>query len=563
LDVAATDLARLADGTDGRDRGQALERLSVVEEQRGRIQEARAALDQVPTDSRDARLERRSAVLAANIGDFEAAVSHARRAADLEPTQANLRALGEAQLAAGHPEAAIESFQRALELPPGNDSSLREMLANSLVAAGRPSLAATEFETLAAAATLPADKKRLELAAGFAALKAGGSARALAAFRQAVAIEANGESLEAAAETALQAGQTAEAAGYLERLAARGNADIDTGVRHLERLSFVYEMMGHSKKALEALGRLPKTEQSRPEIIRRKAVLAQSSGDRRAMLTYLRELAAADPSEKNLLAVADAEIGAGQGNAAATTLETLLANRGLVPQNRGSYLERLGNIEISRGNTRRAQSLFAEAYHISPAHPPEWLAHAAESAIQDKDWQSAAQWYRVLAENERIPRKTRAGYEIRLGSALANLRRDQDALAAYDTAVELGGANAGLYKTRGTLLMRLGRASAAASDFRAAYDALPRADLALLLGYAYQAARQPGVAIVFLRRALADPRALSPAQREQASAALGYAYSETEQHGKAAGCFERALGISPSSTASGSCALANETAALQ
>jgi tetratricopeptide (TPR) repeat protein len=200
------------------------------------------------------------------------------------------------------------------------------------------------------------------------------------------------------------------------------------------------------------------------------------------MLTYLRELAAADPSEKNLLAVADAEIGAGQGNAAATTLETLLAKRGLPVQNRGSYLERLGNIEISRGNTRRAQSLFAEAYHISPAHPPEWLAHAAESAIQDKDWQSAGQWYRVLAENERIPRKTRAGYEIRLGSVLANLGRDQDALAAYDTAVELGGANPDLYKTRGILLMRLGRASAAASDLRAAYDALPRADLALLLG---------------------------------------------------------------------------------
>ncbi len=217
LDVAAADLSQLADASDGKDRDHALERLSVVEEQRGRFQEALAALDRIPADQRDASVERRSAFLAAKIGDLEAAVGHAQRAADLEPTRANLRALGEAQLAAGHPDAAVESFQRALNLQPGNDSSLRETLANTLAAAGQPSLAATEFETLAAAAEVPADKYRLELAAGFAALKAGDSARALAAFRQAVEIEANRKSLEAAAEAALRAGQLAAAAGFLEQ----------------------------------------------------------------------------------------------------------------------------------------------------------------------------------------------------------------------------------------------------------------------------------------------------------------------------------------------------------
>src|SRR6185369_10899378 len=110
----------------------------------------------IPTDQRDARLERRSAFLSTKIGDRAAAVGHAQRVADLEPTRANLRALGEAQLTAGHPDAAIESFQRALNLHPENDSSLREMLANSLAAVGQPSAAATEFETLAAAAQLPA-----------------------------------------------------------------------------------------------------------------------------------------------------------------------------------------------------------------------------------------------------------------------------------------------------------------------------------------------------------------------------------------------------------------------
>jgi tetratricopeptide (TPR) repeat protein len=562
-DVAAVDLARLADANEGKDRDHALERLSVVEEQRGRFQEALVALDRIPTDQRDASIERRAAFLATKIRDLEAAVRHAQRVADLEPTRGNLRALGEAQLAAGHPDAAVESFQRALNLPPGNDSSLREMLANSLAAVGRPSLAAGEFETLAAKAKVSADKYRLELAAGFAALKAGDSGRALIAFRQAVAIEANRKSLEAAAETAFQAGQLAEAAGYLERLAAAGDDDVDSRVRHLDRLSSVYEMMGQARKAKEALTRLSKVAQSKPEIIRREAVLAQKLGDRQDMLAHLRELVAAEPSENNLAALADAQIGAGQSSAAATTLETLLAIHGLPAERRAGYLERLGNIEISRGNTKRAQSLFLEAYHMSPTHPSEWLAQAAENATQAKDWQEAAQWYRMLAENERIPRKTRAGYDARLGLVLASLGRDQEAVAAYDAAIEFGGATPSLHENRGIALLRLGRTSAALSDLRAAYDAHPRADLASSLGYAYQAAHQPGIAIVFLRRALADPQALSPAKRQQASAALGYAYSDTEQHDKAAGCFERALGILPSSTFSGSCSVGDETVAFR
>jgi tetratricopeptide (TPR) repeat protein len=563
LDVAAADLARLADVSEGKDRDRALDRLSAVEEQRGRFQEALAALDRIPTDQRDASLERRSAFLATKIGDFDAAVRYAQRVADLEPTRENLRALGEAQLAAGQPDAAVDSFERALKVGAGNDSSLREMLANSLAAVGRQALAAMEFESLAAATKLPADKNRLELAAGFAALNAGEPTRALAAFRQAVAIEANRKSLEAAAETALQAGQLAEAAAYLERLALAADDHTDARVRHADRLSFVYEMMGDTRKALEAITRLPKIEQSRPEIIRREAVLAQKLGDRRAMLAYFRELAAVEPGESNLAALADAQIGAGQGSAAATTLETLLAMRSLPAERRASYLGRLGNIEISRGNTKRARSLFLEAYRMSSAHPPEWLAQAAESAMQAKDWQEAAQLYRMLAENERIPRKTRAGYNARLGITLASLGREQEALAAYDAAIQLGGATPSLRENRGIILGRLGRTAAAVSDLRAAYDALPRADLALSLGYAYQTAHQPGVAIVFLRRALADSRALSSAQRQQAAAALGYAYSDTEQHDKAAGCFERALGILPSSTFYRGCGVGNETAAIQ
>ena len=564
LDVAAADLTRLAEATAGKERVHALQRLSVVEEQGEHFREALDALNRIPADQRDVGIERRSMFLAAKIGDLDAAVGHAQRVAQLEPTPANFRALGEAQLAAAHPELAVKAFQRALDLQPRGDLSLREIFANTLVAAGKPSLAATEFEALVATARLPADKNRLELAAGFAALKAGDPGRALAAFRQAVEIEANRKSLTAAAEASVQAGQLAEAAEYLERLAADQDSDVNARVRYLDRLGYIYEMLGQPKKALQTLARLPRTAQSGPEIIRREAVLAQKMGNRQAMLAYLRELATDEPSEINLVALADAEIGAGQSNAAAITFEALLRIRSLPSERKAGYLERLGNIEISRGNTKRGQSLFLEAYHISPAHPTQWLAQAAESAIQAKDWQDAAQWYRTLAENDRTPRKTRAGYATRLALALASLERDQEAIAAYDKAFQLGGATPSLHENRGAVLMHLGRAAAAAADLRAAYDAHPRAELALSLGYAYQAAHQPGPAIVFLRQALAHPQTLSPAQKQQASAALGYAYSDTEQHDKAVGCFEAALGILTltNSTSGRSCGLGNETVAI-
>src|SRR6266851_1471716 len=63
LDVAADDLRRLVDASGGKEQDHALERLSLVEEQGGRFQEALAALARIPTDQRDASIERRSAFL--------------------------------------------------------------------------------------------------------------------------------------------------------------------------------------------------------------------------------------------------------------------------------------------------------------------------------------------------------------------------------------------------------------------------------------------------------------------------------------------------------------------
>jgi tetratricopeptide (TPR) repeat protein len=583
LDIAATDLRRLADVSEGQDQAEALKHLSIVEEQGGHFSEAIGVLDQISADWRDVGVERRSAVLATKAANKDAVVVHTERLVSLEPTVTNFRALGEAQLAASQPAAAVQSFRKARNVEPSADPSLRELYANALIAAGQPALAAKEFGALAEGAKFPADQYRLRLAAGFAALKAGDAERALAAFqqarqldaaaekapqradeyrlrlaagfaalgggdtagalsafRQAVELEPNRKSLEAAAEAALQAGRPEEAAHYLERIAAAEH-DLLSSAPYLERLSVIYEMMGRIKEAAEALDRLPKAARREPEILRREAVLAEKLGDRKALLTHLSALAAAEPNDDNLAALADAEIAAGQVGAAAATLGALLAKTDLSPENKALYLERLGNIEAKRGNAKRAEALFSQSYHLSPTHPLERLTQVAESALQAHDWELAARTYRTLIGNERAPARLRGGYAARFGFALASLSRDKDALAAYDMAIRLGGATPSLRENRGTVLMRLGRFPEAVSEFRAAYDAHPRADLALSLGYAHQGAHQPGLAIVFLKRALADPQTLTEGQRWRANAALGYAYAETEQYQQAAGCFAKAL----------------------
>lgn len=416
------------------------------------------------------------------------------------------------------------------------------------LAAGDPARAlvafryAQEIDATGASTPSPADAYRLSLAVGFAALKANDTAGALAAFRKAVDLKATPESLEAAAQSALRSGRLAEAAAYFERLLAADH-DLRSSTRYLEQLSAVYEQMGQMDKAADALRRLPAAAQARPEIIRRQAILAQRLGRSNDAVAKLRALANAFPSEDNLAMLAEAEAAAGQRNAAATTLATILNTPNLSLEKKARYTATLGNIEASRGNPRRAESLFAYSYQLSPAHPPQRLAQAAESAIEAGDWQQAARWYGTLSSDQAIARKSRGDYAARLGFALAQQSRDQEALAAYDEAVRLGAGSPLIHQSRGAALMHLGRAAAAIEEFRTAYDSLPHADIALSLAYAHQAAGQPGLAIVFLRRALADSRALSAAQRRQAVAALGYAYSETDQYAQAAESFERALGI--------------------
>ena len=356
----------------------------------------------------------------------------------------------------------LNHFSEHSNLHPENDSSLREMLANSLAAVGRPSLAAAEFETLAAAAKVPADKNRLELAAGFAALKAGDSARALAAFRQAVEIEANRKSLEAAAETAFQAGQLTEAAGYLERLAAAGDDDIDSRVRHLERLSFVYEMTGDTRKALEALTRLPKAEQSKPEIIRREAVLAQKLGDRQADAgAFARACGRRAEREQPCRSRRCPDRGGSRAVPRRQASKHFWQSATSRPKEEQATSNAWA-ISRFRAAIRNERSLsFLKPIISLPLTRRSGSRKRRKAQCRRKTGRRPHSGTGYLRKTNGSRAKPAPATHARLGVALASLARDQEAVAAYDAAIQLGGATPSLHENRGILLMRLGRAAAA------------------------------------------------------------------------------------------------------
>jgi hypothetical protein len=186
-------------------------------------------------------------------------------------------------------------------------------------------------------------------------------------------------------------------------------------------------MMGRAKEAANALARLPQAAQSKPEIIRRRAVLAQKLGDRKALLAYMREQAAVEPNADNLATLADAQIAAGEVNAAAVTPEALLANRSLPAEDRARHSESPG---ISK---RRAETPRAVVCSYNPtsslSRAPTRLAQAAESAMQAKDWEQAARLYRRQSAMNESRGSPAPIMPLGWGSS-ASLSRDEEALAS-------------------------------------------------------------------------------------------------------------------------------------
>jgi len=150
------------------------------------------------------------------------------------------------------------------------------------------------------------------------------------------------------------------------------------------RLSFVYEMNGpHKAGTRKHFTRLSKAEQTQ-NLKHTKAggwagAKMEKIGDRQAMLAHFgAKLAAAEPSASNLAALADAQIGAKSKQRCGDNPRKTSGNpRPGLPPTRAGYLERLGNIEISRGNTKLSRkSLFlVEALsHVLQLNRPSGLA---------------------------------------------------------------------------------------------------------------------------------------------------------------------------------------------
>jgi tetratricopeptide (TPR) repeat protein len=498
LDVAATDLRRLADSSEGQDGARALMRLSIVEEQNGHFPEALVALEEIRAGERDVEVERRSVALAAKTGNGEAALGSARRLARLEPTRVNLLALGNAEMAAGQPDAAVQPFEEALALGTEDDPGLREMLANTLIAAGRPALAADQFDVLATTANGARDEYRLRLAAGFTALKAGDRVRALARFRSAVKLESNREALGAAAEAARAAGQLAEAAAYLERLAR----------------------FEPTRANLRALGEA--------QLAVGKPDLAVESFDKALALE-----AEDDPALRKMLA--NTLAAAGQPVRAVDEFDGLAA-KASVPADEYRLRLAAGFTALSAGDRARALAEFQRAIELEPSR--EALAAAAETAIQTGRLAEAAGYFERLALDRNATSRARDLEHLSVVyEKMGKVREAAKALARLPKAEQ---SQPAIIQRRAVLAQKLGGRGA-----RPAHNDQPPTDPALSLGYAHQAAGQPDLAIVYFRRALAESRSLTAEQHRHVDAALGYAYAQSGQHQQAAAYFEKALAAWP------------------
>jgi len=188
------------------------------------------------------------------------------------------------------------------------------------------------------------------------------------------------------------------------------------------------------------------------------------------------------------------------------------------------------------GDRERALAEFQRAIGLEPSR--EALAAAAETAIQTGRLAEAAGYFERLALDRKATSRARDLEHLSVVyEKMGKVREAAKALARLPKAEQ---SQPAIIRRRAVLAQKLGGRGA-----WLAHNAQPPTDPALSLGYAHQTAGQPGLAIVYFRRALAESRSLTAAQHRHVDAALGYAYAETGQHQQAAAYFEKALAAWP------------------
>ena len=225
--------------------------------------------------------------------------------------------------------------------------------------------------------------------------------------------------------------------------------------------------------------------------------------------------------------------------------------------------------QIRGGNYLDAQILCRRALERNPDHP-EILHLMALVCFNAKQLDHAVEWASLAVKKE-----PKANYFTTLGTILLNLGRQEDAVKAFEKAVQIRPNDAGLWSNLGLALIEAGRGSEAVVRFQRAIEIDPRQwDAAFKAGVLLHQQNRLEEALVYLERcnelrpgesttlhmralvlhglkrfeeaAIDNRRAheLDP-NNPQISNSLGYDLTQLGRHEEALRWFDLALGILP------------------
>ncbi len=405
-----------------------------------------------------------------SLDDYPGAEGLLRQALDLAPDDpAVLRSLAENALKRQASDQALEYARRAEAA--NSAPASREMLANVLMAAGKPFEAAEIFADLAAKAANASARGHFLLSRGYALSAAHKDTEAVQAFAEAardgqgaVALESQATSLERLGsfneaarvlEEALsltpgmplmlrlaalkaKAGFPGEAAELLRQAVAKGlTPEAETAAR--VELGALLVQTGEDAAALEAWKAALARKPGDPALLARMAELSQRLGDIQGAIAYAQAARQAHPSVETVSALSVLTAKSGQAGKAAEILRQALPMVPSQGDEEARLLEMLAVLENMAGRHAQAGDLFLASYTLLPQGRDGLLDNAGVSYLEGGKPAKAQAVFERLLKIPGLAAGLRAQGQAHLGAAFLQLGLDQQAAGQLGQALDSSG----------------------------------------------------------------------------------------------------------------------------
>jgi tetratricopeptide (TPR) repeat protein len=368
---------------------------------------------------------------------YDKALTHAAGKKDLKKRA--LRALADLALATGDNDAANAYFKQFLELEPGNAQLWIER-GDAMLAAGKRDVA---LESYAAAEKLlggdPAKKVEVVARRGQALEAMGKDDEAVTEYRRAIKMAPKGYYLEV--ELTGRVVDIYRRKQALPTLLAQYEKEWSEGARgHFEwsTLGKLYEETGAQDKAIAALKRAVAKAPWELDTQRRLIQLLENSGkDDEALAQYEAVVRAAPGEARFQLDLADRYQRRGHEKKA---LDVLARLQGRFPSDAG-VLSAIADLYQRWGKEDLAIAQYERLAKLEPDDPGHLVT------LGEQYWQKQDK-ARALATWKRLANSGKASGYAKLGEVLGEHNYDADARANFDKAIKLDDKNPDFYKGR-------------------------------------------------------------------------------------------------------------------